>query len=65
MVDSIELNEIIIHTIDQLAPDNILRVFLKKAIKYELDIWKRHVIKSDINTQYNIMLEKTLKEQNK
>lgn len=62
MVEYTEINQLIMETIDEYSTDILVKKFIRNALRYELDIWNRHIRKSEIEDQYHAMVEKSIKE---
>ena len=56
-----EINKLIIETIENCCDDENIVKLIKSALRYELDIWNRHVFPSSIIDQYEIMVNKVLR----
>jgi len=64
MEGNFEFNKLIIETIYENCKNPFVKKFIKKSLRYELDIWNRHIRQSEIDDQYNIIAEEIIKEMN-
>lgn len=65
LVNNSEINELIIETVESSCEDEKIRNLIRSSLKYELDIWNRHILPSDIKDEYNRIVEKVLKGEKK
>lgn len=60
-----EINQLIIETIEQASTNDSVKKLIKEALQYELDIWNRPVLPSTIKDEYDRMVEKIIRGDNK
>ena len=61
MIEGSEFNKLILETIDEHCDDSDVKNFIRKSLKYELDIWNRHIRSSEIDDEYEQMVDDVLK----
>jgi hypothetical protein len=61
MIEGSEFNKLILETIDEHCDDEDVKNFIRKSLKYELDIWNRHIRSSEIDDEYEQMVDDVLK----
>lgn len=61
MSEMSEINKLIIETIENCCDNENIIKLIKATLRYELDIWNRHVFSSSIVDQYEIMVNKILR----
>lgn len=61
MIDGSEFNKLILETIDEHCDDLNVKNLIQKSLRYELDIWNRHIRPSEIEDEYEQMVEDVLK----
>ncbi len=61
MIDGSEFNKLILETIDEHCDDSDVKTLIRKSLKYELDIWNRHIRSSEIEDVYEQMVNDVLK----
>lgn len=61
MIEGSEFNKLILETIDEHCDDMDVKNFIQKSLKYELDIWNRHIRSSEIDDEYEQMVDNILK----
>ena len=64
MIDGSEFNKLILETIDEHCDDPDVKNLIQKSLKYELDIWNRHIRSSEIDDEYQQMVDDVLKRRN-
>jgi hypothetical protein len=62
MVDSLEINQLIMETIHENSPNESVVQIIREVLQYELDIWNRYVPKSEILNQYELIVNRNIKE---
>ena len=62
MMEELDINTLIIETLDEYCEDNNIKKLIAQSLKYELNIWNRHVRKSEIENHYEFMVDKIVKE---
>ena len=62
MSSELEINKLITEAIYELSPDRNVSKLLRELLQYELDIWNRFPRKSEITSQYELMVEKISRE---
>ena len=62
MMEELDINSLIIETLDEYCEDNNIKKLIAQSLKYELNIWNRHVRKSEIENHYEFMVDKIVKE---
>jgi len=62
MADELDINQLILETIDERCKDPFVKKLIKKSLQYEMDIWNRHPRKNDIEGQYQLIVEKIVRE---
>ena len=62
MSEGLELNTIIQETINKNCDDEETLDFIVDCLQYELDIWNRQILHTEIMGTYEFMLEKKLRE---
>jgi hypothetical protein len=61
MIEGSEFNKLILETIDEHCDDPDVNNLIKKALRYELDIWNRGIRPSEIDDEYEQMVVDVLK----
>jgi hypothetical protein len=61
MIDGSEFNKLILETIDEHCDNPDVKSLIQKSLRYELDIWNRHIRLSEIEDQYEQMINIVLK----
>ncbi len=61
MIEGSEFNKLILETIDENCDDPNVKNLIQKSLRYELDIWNRHIRPSEIEDEYEQMVEDVLK----
>jgi hypothetical protein len=63
MTEELDINKLILETINSLCKDNpaVLKL-IRSSINYELDIWNRIIQPSEIDGNYDIRVNKIIKE---
>ena len=64
MIDGSQFNKLILETIDDHCEDLDVKNLIQKSLRYELDIWNRHIRASEIEDEYEQMVEDVLKGRN-
>lgn len=64
MIEGSEFNKLIIETIDEYCDDPNVKRLIQKSLRYELDIWNRHIRSSEIEDEYQQMVDDVLKGRN-
>ncbi|KKF99589.1 hypothetical protein [Methanosarcina mazei] len=62
MADELDINQLILETIDERCRDPFVKKLIKKSLQYEIDIWNRNPRKNDIESQYQMIIEKIVRE---
>ncbi|HPD11207.1 MAG TPA: hypothetical protein PLN56_09475 [Methanoregulaceae archaeon] len=62
MVDSLEINQLIMETIRERSPNESVVQIILEVLQYELDIWNRYVPKREILNQYELIVNRNIKE---
>lgn len=62
MIEGSEFNKLIIETINDHCEDPDVKNLIQKSLRYELDIWNRHIRSADIEDTYEQMVDDVLKE---
>jgi hypothetical protein len=62
MSEGLELNTIIEETITKNCEDEDTLDFIVDCLQYELDIWNRQILHTEIMEKYELLLEKKLRE---
>ncbi|HQE49180.1 MAG TPA: hypothetical protein PKI14_08465 [Fervidobacterium sp.] len=62
MVDSLEINQLIMETIHENSPNESVVQIIREVLQYELDIWNRYVPKREILDQYELIVNRNIKE---
>lgn len=62
MAEELDINQLITETIDENCDDLHVKKLIKQSLRYELDIWNRHLRNIEIENQYNLILEKIVRE---
>ncbi len=62
MVDSLEINQLIMETIHENSPNESVVQIIREVLQYELDIWNRYVPKREILNQYELIVNRNIKE---
>lgn len=65
MTDTSELNQVIIDTIAENCNNNDVLYLIYDSLMYELDIWNRRLLQSEIDGQYQLILEKIIRGESK
>lgn len=61
MAEGIDINELIMGTIDDLCigrPD--IHELISQALDYEMDIWNRRILTSEIEGQYDLIVSRII-----
>lgn len=61
MVDSLEINQLIVETVRESASNEAVVQVILESLQYELDIWNRRVPKSEILNQYELIINRNMK----
>lgn len=62
MTEGIDINELIMSTIAELCKDRPeLQELVSQALEYEMDIWNRRIVSSEIEGQYDLIVSKIVK----
>lgn len=61
MIEGSEFNKLILETIDEHCEDPVVKNLIRKSLRYELDIWNRHIRQPDIEDAYEQMVNDVLK----
>ena len=61
MIEGSEFNQLILETITDYCEDPVAKNLIQKSLRYELDIWNRHIRNSDIDDAYEQMIDDVLK----
>jgi hypothetical protein len=61
MVDSLEINQLIMETVRESASNEAVVQVILESLQYELDIWNRRVPKSEILNQYELIINRNMK----
>ena len=61
MIEGSEFNQLILDTIDDYSEDPDVKNLIQKSLRYELDIWNRHIRVSEIEDEYEQMIDDVLK----
>jgi hypothetical protein len=61
MTNNSEINKVIIETVENSCDDQEVQELIKDVLKYELDIWNRHVLPSTIQDEYERIVDQVLK----
>jgi len=64
MIEGSEFNRLIVETIDDYCDDLNVKKLIQKSLRYELDIWNRHIRSSEIEDEYGQMVDDVLKGRN-
>ena len=64
MLEGSEFNKLILETIDEHCDDRDVKSLIQKSLRYELDIWNRHIRSSEIDDEYEQMVNDVLKGKN-
>ena len=62
MVDSLEINQLIMETIHENSPNESVVQIIREVLQYELDIWNRYVPKREILDQYELIVNRNITE---
>ncbi len=62
MAGGLEINRLIMETINENSPNESVVQLILDALQYELDIWNRYVPKSEISRQYELIVDKNVGE---
>lgn len=62
MAEELDINQLIVETIDESCTDPNVKKLIKQSLRYELDIWNRYLRKSEIESEYQFILDKIAKE---
>lgn len=65
MPNNSEINKLVIQAVEDNCKDPSVLELIKEALQYELDIWNRHIHSSTIKDEYERMVERVLKRQQK
>ncbi|ACL16706.1 hypothetical protein [Methanosphaerula palustris] len=64
MKEGSEFNKLILETIDEHCDDRKVKRLIRESLRYELDIWNRHIRSSEIEDEYEQMVNDVLKGRN-
>jgi hypothetical protein len=64
MIEGSEFNKLILETIDEHCDNPDVKTLIQTSLKYELDIWNRHIRSSEIEDEYEQMVDNVLKGKN-
>lgn len=62
MASDLNINNLITETIEERCKDPFVNKLIKKSLQYEIDMWNRHPRKNEIEAQYQLMVEKIVRE---
>lgn len=62
MTDTSDLNQVIIDTIAENCGNKDVLNLIYDCLMYELDIWNRRLVQSEIDGQYQLILEKIIRK---
>ena len=62
MVDSLEINQLIMETIRERSTNESVVQIILEVFQYEIDIWNRYVPKREILNQYALIVNRNIKE---
>jgi hypothetical protein len=58
MTNDSEMNQIIMEVIDQRCTDERVKKLIHEAVRFELNIWNRHIASHTILETYELMVDK-------
>ncbi len=61
MIEGADFNKLILDTIDEHCKNEQVKNLIHSALRYELDIWNRHIRYPEIEDEYERIIEKSLK----
>ncbi len=61
MIEGSKFNKLILDTIDDHCEDQDVKKLIHRSLRYELDIWNRHIRSKDIEDTYEQMVDDVLK----
>lgn len=61
MSEDSKFNKLILETIDEFCQDEAVKRLIYRSLRYELDIWNRHIRSKDIEDAYEQMVDDVLK----
>ena len=62
MDEILNINQLILETIEEQSTDIYVKKLIKQSLRYELDIWNRHPRQNDIEDAYQRIVENIVKE---
>lgn len=64
MIEGSEFNKLILETINEHCDDPDVKTLIQMSLRYELDIWNRHIRSSEIEDEYEQMVDDVLAGRN-
>lgn len=61
MANELDINKLIIEILDEHCNDENVKKLIDQSLRYELDIWNRHIRKNDIEDHYESIVDKIVK----
>ena len=62
VVNELDINKLIIETLDEYCNNENVKKLIDQSLRYELDIWNRHIQKNDIEDHYELIVDKIVKK---
>jgi recombinational DNA repair protein (RecF pathway) len=62
MTSGLEINQLIMETIHENSPSETVVQLILESLQYELDIWNRYVSWNEISGQYELMVDRIVRE---
>ncbi|PKL58679.1 MAG: hypothetical protein CVV31_00505 [Methanomicrobiales archaeon HGW-Methanomicrobiales-2] len=62
MASGLEINQLIMETIHENSPSETVVQLILESLQYELDIWNRYVSWNEISGQYELMVDRIVRE---
>lgn len=62
MASGLEINQLIMETIHENSPNETVVQLILESLQYELDIWNRYVSWNEISGQYELMVDRIVRE---
>lgn len=64
MAGGLEINQLIMEAIYDYSPNESVTRLVLDSLQYELDIWNRYLPKSEIENQYEMIVNRIVKGMN-
>jgi len=61
VVNKLDINKLIIEILDEHCNNENVKKLIEQSLRYELDIWNRHIRKNEIENHYELIVDKIVK----